>query len=90
MSLILIAALSVLQCDSVPHSNIHRGPKWVNLNRSNSGLLANTINCLFTDGAGEVWVGTDSGASRYFDGSWAKFTDSISHGQYFCVFPLGQ
>ncbi len=52
--------------------------KWVVFTEANSPLLANAINCLALDGDGRVWMGTDSGASAYFQGSWMSLTDSLT------------
>jgi outer membrane protein OmpA-like peptidoglycan-associated protein len=41
------------------------------LNTSTTKMASNTVNCLFLDARGQIWIGTDGGALYGVDGRWS-------------------
>lgn len=48
----------------------------VNYNASNSGLPYNTVYAVTTDNAGNVWVGTDGGLTKFDGTNWVTYTEA--------------
>ncbi len=49
------------------------GINWTNYTTSNSGLASDTVNCFTKTGNDTLWIGTDNGLSKYFNGAWQNF-----------------
>jgi ligand-binding sensor domain-containing protein len=80
MTLGLFAAVCLTEfgCGKVPMgSEVQRGPKWVIYTQKSGALPNNIVNCIAIDGDGGVWVGTDSGAARFYNGAWSTVEDSL-------------
>jgi len=75
----IIFSLLFPSCKDSGDSGNTRGPVWVTFTTANSpGLMSNKIYCILKDGEGSIWFGTDSGASRYSDGSWSTIMSQLS------------
>ena len=74
--------LCLAGCKKNTVSSAPPGPPWVAINKSNSQIIDNHVNCLYTDDSGIVWVGTDQGASYYIRGSWSQFVDDLAYTTY--------
>ena len=74
-------------CDKVPSSSFPREAKWVVYQASSTGIANNVGNCVFTDGQGNVWIGTDSGASFFSKNVWSNLYDSLTYINYIKIPP---
>ncbi len=55
------------------------GTERVTFNETNSGLPANSIQCLAKGPDGELWIGTSMGLARYnADGTWIKYENETA------------
>ncbi|NQT25481.1 T9SS type A sorting domain-containing protein [candidate division KSB1 bacterium] len=43
---------------------------WMTYNQTNSGLLSNRIQCIYVDGDGNKWFGTDNGLTQFDGNEW--------------------
>ncbi len=52
-----------------------------------NGLPKNHINCINSDANGNVWIGTESGASKYDGKTWKTFTivNGLSNNHVECI-----
>jgi hypothetical protein len=75
-------------CDKVSSGNVPRGPKWVVYRAGSTGIANGHANCVFTDAAGNVWFGTDSGASSFYKNIWANLYDSLTYTDYLGPTPV--
>ena len=51
---------------------------WTLYNTSNSALVNDTINCLFNDNTGKIWIGTNNGYAAYSNGNLITFNNTNS------------
>ena len=79
LMLIGIAAILASGCKNDIPAPQPPGPEWRVYTRSNSPIAANRVRCLTLVADGSLWIGTDSGASRFTPstGSWTNFKDSL-------------
>ena len=54
------------------------GTNWTIYNTSNSGLPNNSVNCLSTEGSGNIWIGTGDGLAKYDGIKWTVYDTSNS------------
>lgn len=86
--LIVAAVLSVFLlvagCKSPDDANIQAGAKWTKFTRAGTGggLVSDKINCIYIDGAGKTWFGTDGGASSLSRSRWNAFTTDLQYYSY--------
>ncbi|MGE5353478.1 MAG: two-component regulator propeller domain-containing protein [Acidobacteriota bacterium] len=49
------------------------GSNWSRYDKSNSGLISNSVNTIAIDSAGNKWIGTDEGLSEFDGTGWSNF-----------------
>lgn len=63
-----------------------RGPVWVVFNKESNGIVSDSVNAFAQDVDGGIWLGTDNGASKFLQGSWANYQKPLEFTIYT---PLG-
>ena len=61
------------------HALVGKRWHWSSLDADSTGLLSNKVNCLYSDPAGNLWIGTDKGICVYDDKSYWLDHSSIEN-----------
>lgn len=64
--------------DNGIHALVGKRWHWSELTSDCSGLISNNVNCLYTDPAGDLWVGTDKGICIYDDNNCWLSSENVS------------
>jgi ligand-binding sensor domain-containing protein len=59
-----------------------RGPKWVVYQAGRVGISNGYANCVFADAEGDVWFGTNHGASYFNKNVWTNLYDSLTYSEF--------
>lgn len=59
------------------------GPPWVAFTTGNSPLIGNKVNGIAEDAEGNIWFGTDSGASAFTGKSWMSIRTQLTYMVYY-------